>query len=463
MEILLLIAAVAALLWALVFLRYAGLWGAVVAILPIGTILGYEFFNTADVITIDRLLLGACVALAAIGRWWGAWRGKPWNMSDWLMAFFFAIVCFSTLTSDFMANNKYGLSKLLFFFFLPSFMYILARQLEITPERLRGMFAVFALLGLYLAFTSIAEKYGLNWAIYPKYIINSQNEEFLGRGRGPLLNPSANGVLLTLGLSCWLMFFPLFGRFGKLLLTSVLPVFLMGIYCTLTRCVWMGGAAALGGITVITMPKKLRIPLVACMLIGGILVVGLNLEKLKSFKRDKNVSEAGMRESAELRPILAYVAWQMFLDYPIAGVGTGQYRTYSKYYLQDRSVDLQLEKGRPYVQHNIFLSLLTENGLLGLLPFVALLCLWSRDAWRLWKREEAPLATRQMGLVFLGMLAGFIANGMFQDVLIMQMMNAYFFFLGGCVRNLAAEKAPAYEPWRGAQPLVSANYVKVST
>lgn len=458
MEIIFLIAALAAFLWAIIFLRYAGLWGAVVAVLPIGTILGYEFFNTADVITLDRLLLCACVALAAIGRWWGVWRGKPWNTSDFLMACFFGVILLGTVTTDFRANNNAGLARLLFFYFLPSFMYILARQLEITPNRLIGMYAVMATLGLYLSFTSVAEKYSLDWAIYPKYIITSQNQEFLGRGRGPLLNPSANGVLLTLGLSCWLMFFGYFARFGKLLVTSVIPIFLAGIYCTMTRCVWMGGAAALGGITLITMPKRMRMPLFACMLIGGILVVGLNYEKLQSFKRDKNVSEAGMRESAELRPILAYVAWQMFLDHPIAGVGTGQYKSQAKYYLQDRSVDLPLEKVRPYVQHNIFLSLLTENGLLGLLPFLGLLCIWSRDAWSLWNRKAAPLPTRQMGLVFLGMLAGFIANGMFQDVLIMQMMNAYFFFLGGCVRNLAAEKIVVYEPWRGSQKLVTAAF-----
>jgi O-antigen ligase len=449
MEFLLAIAVPAALLWAAVFLRFAGLWGCLVALLPIGSVLGYEFYHVS-VITSDRVLTGVCVCLAALGRWWGITRAKPWNLSDFWFACFIGVVAVSTVAAVLGGGGSPPIAKLLFFFLLPACLYVVAREVEITPGRLLALYAVLALFGLYLAGTSVAEKYGLEWAIYPKYIVTSANQEFLGRGRGPLLNPSANGVLLALGLSCWLMFYPLFGKFGRLILTGGVGVYLAGIYCTMTRCVWMGGAAVLGGIIYATLPKRLRLPFVVTTLIAGTLFVGANLEKFKSFKRDKNVDEAGMRESAQLRPILAVVAWKMFLDHPIAGVGTGQYTAEAKYYLQDRDVDLPLEKARPYVQHNIFLSILTENGLLGLIPFLAILTIWSRDAWRLWNRQDAPLPVRQFGLVFLGALAGYLCNGMFQDVLIMQMINNYFFFLAGCLRNVAAQDASA---WSFAAPL----------
>jgi O-antigen ligase len=261
-------------------------------------------------------------------------------------------------------------------------------------------------------------------------------EEFLGRGRGPLLNPSGNGILLTLGLSCALMFYPKLGRLGRISIVLSIPIFLAGIYCTLTRCVWLGGLGALLGILWLTMPKRFRLSFAIAILSGGIFVVAMKSESFVSFKRDKNVSVADMQQSALLRPILAVFAWQMFQDHPIVGVGTGQYLKNVKNYLGERKVDIPLEKAKSYVQHNIFLALLVENGLVGMLPFMALLGCCSWWAWRLWQATQLELEYRQTGLVFLGFMSGYITNGMFQDALIIPMVSAYLFFLAGCVCNL---------------------------
>jgi len=135
--------------------------------------------------------------------------------------------------------------------------------------------------------------------------------------------------------------------------------------------------------------------------------------------------------------MLASFALQIFQDRPLMGCGTGQYLTVVKDYLGERKIDLPLQKAKQYVQHNIFLSLLSENGLLGMLPFTALLTCWTWWSWRLWKTKELALEYRQTGLVFLGFMAGYLWNGMFQDVLIMSMISMYLFFLAGCIRNLA--------------------------
>ena len=84
-------------------------------------------------------------------------------------------------------------------------MYVIGGQVALSPKQLRLMFATFAALGIYLAVTAVAEKLNWTWAVYPKYIMDPKFAEFLGRGRGPLLNPAANGILLTLALSCGVM------------------------------------------------------------------------------------------------------------------------------------------------------------------------------------------------------------------------------------------------------------------
>jgi O-antigen ligase len=173
---------------------------------------------------------------------------------------------------------------------------------------------------------------------------------------------------------------------------------------------------------------------VACL--GSLLVVGVvglaaSWEHLTAFKRDKAVSVEDMAESAQLRPILATVAWHMFLDNPLLGCGFGQYVAVSPEYLSDRSTELPLEKARPYIQHNVFLGLLTETGIVGLGLFVVLLACWSRDAWQVWRSEAAPLWARQCALLMLGMLGVYFANGMFHNVAVIPMFNMLLFYLAG--------------------------------
>ncbi len=276
-------------------------------------------------------------------------------------------------------------------------------------------------------------------APFPRYIASTVFVDFLGRGRGPLLNPSGNGILLVFAMVSMLMLVPRAGRWGRIVLLVALGVYLMGIHSTLTRCAWMGGVGALGLLILIVLPKFWRLPAILSTAMALVLVVGANWDRLVAFKRDKNVSIEDMKESASLRPILAVVAWKMFQDYPVFGCGIGHYLKSATVYLNDRDVDMVLEKVRPYIQHNIFLSLLTETGLVGLSVFTALIGIWILHAWRLWCRESLPLEFRQVGLVFLGTLTAYFANGMFQDVLVIPMVNMYLFFLAGLVQNLAGK------------------------
>jgi hypothetical protein len=438
MELLLLIACAALAMWGLVYLRWAGLWGYVLATLIAGTVFGHPFFHVSA-ITSDRVLLGLCLVLLVIYRFLGLTERMTWHWIDTVVIWFMSAMILTTFLHDWRTDDASPASKLIFFYLLPVCMYWLGRCIELTPVRLRWMYATFACLGLYLAVTAVFEKFGMAAIVFPRYIVDPKHAEFLGRGRGPLLNPTGNGVLLTLGLSCTLMFFPGFGKTGRLMVASSVPVYLIGIYCTLTRCVWIGGAAALVGITWVATPKRFRIPFAIVLLFGGSLLVAMKSESFVGFKRDKNVSVADMKQSAHLRPILAAFAWKMFQDHPITGCGTGQYLENVKYYMGERNVDLPLAKAKTYVQHNVFLALIVENGLFGMLPFTLLLIWSSRYAWKLWQAKQIALEYRQAGLVFLGFMSAYIANGLFHDLLIVPMVGSYLFFNLGYIRNLVGK------------------------
>ena len=146
-----------------------------------------------------------------------------------------------------------------------------------------------------------------------------------------------------------------------------------------------------------------------------------------------------MSESAKLRPMLAAVAWKMVKDRPLVGVGLGQYTHHSGEFIAERTIDMPLDSARPYIQHNFVFSLLTETGLLGTLPFLALLISWAVTAKKLWLKDGVSFEVRRTGMIFLVTFANYVTNGMFHDVTVIPMVNLLLFFLAGVVMSAALE------------------------
>jgi O-antigen ligase len=302
-----------------------------------------------------------------------------------------------------------------------------------------GLFGCLALFGVYLALTSLAEYFQLWWIVFPQYIATtaaSADAEFVGRGRGPLLNPIANGIMLTACFGSAMFWWPRLNRPKQLLLLAIGLLFVAALYCSMTRSVWMGGIFAVALAIGLALPWNWRLPLLGSGLLVLVILTATQWENLLAFKRDKALSAEQTAESAELRPIMAMVAWHMFLDRPLLGCGYAQYGTEHNNYLSDRSTDMPLERVRDYIPHNVIFSLLTETGLVGLGLFLAMVFYWTRDAWRLWSGAALPLWARQQGLLMLIFLGVYFINGMFHDVSVQPMMNMMLFFLAGVTAGL---------------------------
>ena len=423
------IAGLVALVWGVVLIRRAGLVTAALLTLLAGICCGSEFFSMGA-LTIDRVLLVAICAVYVVMSQLRLTEPKPISWADvWLFAFM-ATVILSTFTHDWRWQKNLPLSRLVFYYASPCLMYWIARQSRLSQRTLRNVYLCVGAFGLYLAVTAIFEMKEFYGLVFPRYIASREYLEFLGRGRGPLLNPSGNGILLCLGLYGLLMAWPRFGKLGRLGLMAAYLVFAAGIYATLTRCVWLGAAAGTLLVAHETFSVRLKKVAVFVSVLTVIVIVPANWDRLVAFKRDKNVSVHDMKDSARLRPLLALVAWNVFCDKPLAGVGYGQYTHYNKYYVNNSSSNAPLVKVRDYHQHNIFLSLLTETGACGMALFVTVLACWAVYAGRLWRSTE-PLEIRQLGLLFLTLFAAYLSNGMFQDVTIVPMVHMTLFFFAG--------------------------------
>jgi O-antigen ligase len=446
MDFLTIIAAAAAVIWAALFVFRGSLVGGCLAAIIVGSCFGYAFWHAEGglPITADRAIIGALVGMYIVRRRWGRVDPKPLGSAEWVLFAFLLVLALSTFSHNWKAGRGEPAAHLVFYWLMPAVVYWIARQSPVNDRTLRLMWASLAAFGIYLTCTALAEATGQMWAVFPSYIASS-NSEYFGRARGPFLNPAEMGIFLTICLAAALTFWSSFHRAGQLALLAFTVATLAGIYGTLTRSAWMGGALGLAVFIGLSIPRQWRSMFLAGVVVGALALIATSWDSLFNLKRDVNLDAAASADSAELRPILAKVAWDMFSDRPLFGCGFGQYDREKMPYLADRSSDLPLEKTTPYVQHNAFLALLVETGLIGGGLFVLLLLLSIRNAWQLWSDECSTPIVRQTGILFLTLIGTYLPNALFQDTNIIDGLNLLLFFMAGVVSSLAARSPKVAE------------------
>ncbi len=435
------VAVTVAIVWAIPLICWGRLVAGALAALVVGTLWGHPFFhvNLGPLpVTLDRVLLMGVLLVALVSQRWGWAQAKPLSKGDLLLGLFLGTLLIATFTHDWTSHQYRPVSYLVFWYLMPAMLYWIMRRAVWREREVGWVLTALSGLAVYLAATAVAEVCGWTGLVVPRYITSDKFSEFLGRGRGPLLNPVGNGLFITAGLiGLLLACFRAERGPNRLALSGAVASCLAGLYATLTRSVWMGASAGMALVVwQVCPPRVARYVLIGATIVGSC-GVWSKWQNLTAFKRDKNVSVAEMSQSAELRPVLAAVAWRMFLDRPILGCGLGQYKSADREYYSERWDDLPASAARPYHQHNVFLALLTETGLVGAVIMMGLLVTWIGQAWRLWRDVERPTRVRHFGLLGLAVIVAYLINGMFHDVSVIPMVHALLFMLAGAIRGLA--------------------------
>ena len=433
MEFVVFLFSLAFLVWMIPVIQRGRVFVLAMLVLGVGTVFGPPFFaiDGPIQISLDRVLLFGVFALAAIGWRMGKVTIPKLTRLDWLVLGIVGWFFISALRGGPVPTGSSPTARWLFYIAMPAGMYALARVVSLRYRDVRWMLTGMIAIGLYLAVTAILEISGFHGLVFPKFIVNAEAWEFYGRGRGPLMNPSGNGILMTLGLVGVVVAFFHAGRQSKLLWLVASLVLLGGVYATLTRSAWLGTGCVLGMLSLVYAPRWVRvIGLASVVVLGGLSLSGVK-DQLIRMKRDKNLSAADAEKSMQLRPLLAVVAWEMFKDRPIVGHGYGHYFEHNSPYHTSRSYGLPLEQARSYAQHNVLLSVLVDTGLVGLALFGSWLAMLIGLGWRLARQASNENEIRWVGLMLLGALTAYLCNGMFQDVMIIPMVHMFLFFLAG--------------------------------
>lgn len=156
------------------------------------------------------------------------------------------------------------------------------------------------------------------------------------------------------------------------------------------------------------------------------------------------------RSGDSYREHVLAVAWRMFLDQPLLGIGSGRFAHMFQFYSAGGGAGYQWGS---LSSHNLYAQFLAEQGAVGLLSFLAILgvTLLPVLRWQRQLREAGPVA-----LFVLVSLGAWLIYGLFQYTFLMRSMQLYFWITLGLLAAATAAAAPAWRPSRRTVLVVGA-------
>jgi O-antigen ligase len=291
----------------------------------------------------------------------------------------------------------------------------------------------FLLFGIYLTFTAWAEHFKLWSIVFPKYIANSEYGIHWGRARGPFLVSASLGVTLIFCFFNNLYLASKTQGIFKPLIHIVNLLMLPAIFFTLTRSVWL--AMIVCAFMWICLTYHLRSRIAVMMLALVVMVLGGALFWQNIFSGDR--SKGGVTDPFPVyaRVGLAKMTWQVFSDHPLFGVGFGHFRDYASKQAQDPS-SKYVRYGSQQMEHNNFLSVLAESGVVGLAIYVTTLIVIFRQSLKLYRSippDESGWVSRDLVILYWILMAEYLIDGMFRETSVDPFNNGLFFAFTGLI------------------------------
>ncbi len=136
-------------------------------------------------------------------------------------------------------------------------------------------------------------------------------------------------------------------------------------------------------------------------------------------------------------------AYTVFRDYPIIGVGPGQFLPfYSVEYMDNRDIAFR-GIGRVRRAHSLYLELAAETGIIGVVTFMTIVCFIGQRLWRArkrWLRTHPALA--DLATTFLLSLMGYLATALFLQLSYQRYYWLLLGLAGAAVQILTSPTGP---------------------
>jgi O-antigen ligase len=314
-----------------------------------------------NLVSPDRLLLVvAFVAFLLRDPWLGrrARVNLTWTHVLMLLAASFAL-CSAIVAGT--VGERAALYPLIDRFGIAPFLLFLCAPVVFRTARERRILSItFLLVGAYLGITAFCEGVGLDFLVFPRYILDPGYGFQPGRARGPFAESAVNGVALYYcAVAAIVAFATLRERWIRWLSLTVATLCLFDLIFTLQRSVWIGAvvATAVAALAVPQMRRRLVILVpaaVVCVIAAIAFLPGLHGQVTERVNDQRTTWD---------RKNLNTAAQNMFLARPLVGFGWGTFRDRSEDYFR-QNPDYPLTNSTGEV-HNVFLANAAELGLVG--------------------------------------------------------------------------------------------------
>lgn len=280
--------------------------------------------------------------------------------------------------------------------------------------------SVFGWYALYVGYLQFAYGEGMHWAnslIWPQYIVEANVPVDLLRTRGPFRGASVQSTFLVVlfymnlfsmrrvrGAYRWAMLVQLVLIPPAIFFTGVRSAYLAFLLCGVVWFLWADRRRG-GG---------LKLAVAALVVVIGTFVFWDNLTGTD--RRRGGVAQEG---PIRARKILAAQAWEIVQTHPITGVGFGHFIDHQVRMPHDPEslAGLRLVG---VVQHNVFLTMVSEAGIIGLIGIVAVFVAVFRESLSLYRKIPASATgwmSREFVVAFWIIMLNYLVCGMFRDML----------------------------------------------
>lgn len=260
-----------------------------------------------------------------------------------------------------------------------------------------------------------------------------------GRGSGSFL-VDENDLALALGMAIPYAFFlsqsPTNKLWVKLFYLAGAGVLVLGVIMTASRGGFVGLVGCLG-IILLLAKHKLRNIMLVCVITLGVWV----WVPPSYYAEIESISDP-TDTTRQDRLYMWDRAWEMYLDYPMIGVGAGNF-PWRIYEYQTRTPDFDPDRTRlrgGRVAHSLYFTLVSELGSIGTLLFAGMLLIVVRKLFRVMKAKSDDPATQpvltELSLLAKAMIASlgtFLFSGLFITVL----YYPHFWYLIGFILALS--------------------------
>jgi O-antigen ligase len=246
--------------------------------------------------------------------------------------------------------------------------YILIENTVTTPSRLRTVLMTMVIGGLFPAAGTIQH--------YVYQILREGRAAWIGVWANP--NEDAYGLVILIPIAATLAIKSRWWvRIG---LAAVIVTYLLAIFLTYSRGGLMGLIAVLG-----LAGWKQKAPLVRAMMIVGL--AGLLLFGGMYWNRRAGFDDMSHDTTVNQRIATMVAGWRMFQASPLVGIGPGcSMFAYPLYVPPELNCGCEIQ----LVVHNSFVQVLSEEGILGFVPFMLLL---GFSLFRAWNLRRSPLSS----------------------------------------------------------------------